>query len=227
MYIVLEKIFNLIDRYHQRRIIKFLKDLNFDYAIDVGAHKGAFISGILILKKVKKIYAFEPQVNIFKVLKNKYANNDNVKIYNLALDKEISKKDIYINKLSSTSTLSKFNPDSIFLKIKNLITFSKKNYIDKYKIQTNTIDNQFKDIKLENTLLKIDVEGLELDVLMGAEYKISNEIKYILIEHKYGKQYEGSRKEMVHKFLQSKNFIIEKNFFYPTFHFKDVLYKKN
>ena len=114
MYIVLEKIFNLIDRYHQRRIIKFLKDLNFDYAIDVGAHKGAFISGILILKKVKKIYAFEPQVNIFKVLKNKYANNDNVKIYNLALDKEISKKDIYINKLSSTSTLSKFNPDSIF-----------------------------------------------------------------------------------------------------------------
>ena len=71
------------------------------------------------------------------------------------------------------------------------------------------------------------MEGLELDVLMGAEYKISNEIKYILIEHKYGKQYEGSRKEMVHKFLQSKNFLIEKNFFYPTFHFKDVLYKKN
>ena len=69
------------------------------------------------------------------------------------------------------------------------------------------------------------MEGLELDVLMGAEYKISNEIKYILIEHKYGKQYEGSRKEMVHKFLQSKNFIIEK-IFYPTFHFKDVLYKK-
>ena len=200
MYIVLEKIFNLIDRYHQRRIIKFLKDLNFDYAIDVGAHKGAFISGILILKKVKKIYAFEPQVNIFKVLKNKYANNDNVKIYNLALDKEISKKDIYINKLSSTSTLSKFNPDSIFLKIKIWLLFQKKLHWQ-IQIQTNTIDNQFKDIKLENTL-KIDVEGLELDVLMGAEYKISNEIKYILIEHKYGKQYEGSRKKWFTNFYK-------------------------
>ena len=106
-----------------------------------------------------------------------------------------------------------------------MITFSKKNYIDKYKIQTNT-DNQFKDIKLENTLLKIDVEGLELDVLMGAEYKISNEIKYILIEHKYGKQYEGSRKEMVHKFLQSKNFIIEKNFFIQHFISKMSYIKK-
>jgi len=227
MYVILEKIFNLIDKYHQKRIITFLKKLTFNCVIDVGAHKGAFISDILLLKKVNKIYAFEPQINIYNVIKKKYSSNKNIEIFNLALDREITKKDIYINKLSSTSTLSKFNSDSFFLKVKNLITFSRNNYINKYQIQTNTIDNQFRNIKLENTLLKVDVEGFELDVLMGGENKITNEIQYILIEHKYSKQYKNSKKEEVHEFLLKKNFKVGKVFFYPTFHFKDVLYKKN
>ena len=226
MYVILEKFFSLIDKFHQKRIITFLKSLSFSCVIDVGAHKGSFISDILLLKKINKIYAFEPQVDIFNILKKKYLYNKDIEIYNLALDSEIAKKDIYINKISSTSTLSKFNTNSFFLKMKNFITFSKNNYIRKYQIQTNTIDNQFKNIKLEETLLKIDVEGFELDVLMGGENKISNEIQYILIEHKYSKQYSNSKKEQVHEFLVKKKFKIEKVFFYPTFHFKDVLYKK-
>ncbi len=226
MYIILEKFFNLINKYHQKRIIKFLKKLNFDSVIDVGAHEGIFIADILNLGEIKKIYAFEPQKNIFGFLRKKYSNNKYVEVFNLAIDKEIVKKDIYINKLSSTSTLSKFDSNSFFLKIKNLITFSKNNYVEKYQVQTNTIDNQFKDISLKNSLLKVDVEGLELEVLIGAEKKISNEIKYVLIEHKYGRQYENSNKDEVHNFLSNKKFSIEKVFYYPTFHFKDVLYKK-
>ena len=226
MYIILEKFFNLINKYHQKRIIEFIKNLNFNCVIDVGAHEGLFIADVNKLEKIKKIYAFEPQTNIFGDLSEKYSNNKNVEIFNLAIDKEITKKDIFINKLSSTSTLSRFDSSSFFLKIKNLITFSRNNYVKKYQVQTNTIDNQFKNITIKNSLLKVDVEGLELDVLIGAEKKIANEIKYVLVEHKYGKQYKNSKKDEVHDFLSNKNFVVEKVFYYPTFHFKDVLYKR-
>ena len=62
-----EKFINIIDKYHQKRIINYLKKLNLKYFIDVGAHKGEFLSYISTLN-YKKIYSFEPQKKIFKIL---------------------------------------------------------------------------------------------------------------------------------------------------------------
>ena len=105
----LENFFNLIDKYHQNRIVNFLKLFNLENIIDVGSHKGEFLSYVLQLNEIKKIYAFEPQIEINKILTEKFIKHKNVEIFDFALDKEISKKKIYINKLSSTSTLSELN----------------------------------------------------------------------------------------------------------------------
>ncbi len=58
---MLENFFNLVDKYHQSRIVNFLKLIDFDNIIDVGSHKGEFLSYVLKLNKIKKVYAFEPQ----------------------------------------------------------------------------------------------------------------------------------------------------------------------
>ena len=49
-----ENVFNILDFYHQNRIVNFLKPLQIDKVIDVGSHKGEFLSYILKLKNVKK-----------------------------------------------------------------------------------------------------------------------------------------------------------------------------
>jgi FkbM family methyltransferase len=164
-----ERIFNILDIYHFNRIINFLKPLEIEKVIDVGAHKGEFLSYILKLKKIKKIFVFEPQIAINKILSKKFKLIKKIKIFNYALDNKISKKYIYINKFTNTSTLSKFNKDSYYLKFKNLLTRSKNNYIDKYIVKTNTINNLFRNTELKKSLLKIDVEGLEINVLKGAK----------------------------------------------------------
>ena len=98
--------------------------------------------------------------------------------------------------------------------------------MNKYEVQTNTIDNIFNSIKLDKSLLKIDVEGFELNVLKGGYNKL-DEIPFILVENQFGNHYEDSDHEMVKNFLKEKNFRIIKKFTLPTFHIQDILYKNN
>jgi len=55
-----EKFFYIIDSFHLKRIINYLKLLEIDTVIDVGAHKGEFLSYVLKIKNIKNIYCFEP-----------------------------------------------------------------------------------------------------------------------------------------------------------------------
>ena len=90
-----EKIINLFDIYHQRRILKFIKKFDVKYFIDVGTHKGEFLSYILRLN-CKKIYCFEPQKEIFKILHKNYKNNKKVELFNLGLSDKSTNYKFYI-----------------------------------------------------------------------------------------------------------------------------------
>ena len=136
----------------------------------------------------KKIFCVEPQTRLFKALKKRFKK---VKIFNCALDKNISKKVFFINKLDGTSTLSKFNNRSLFLKFKNFILNQKNNFEKKTVVKTSTLDYLFKNTILSKTFLKIDVEGYELKILQGAKKNIKY-AKYILIEHQFSNQYQNS-----------------------------------
>jgi len=221
-----ENFFNYLDILHQKRIINYIKPLKIETLIDVGAHKGEFASYALKIKTIKKIFCFEPQLLIYEILKKKFKKNKKIKMFNFALDKKKSKKIIYNNKLTSTSTLQKFNNESFYLKIKKLLTFSKNNYQNTDIINTNSLDNIFNKINLRNILLKIDVEGYEMNVLIGGKKQLKNKIDYILIEHQFGNQYKDNLAIKINNFLKKNNFKIVKSFIYPTLHFKDVLYKK-
>ena len=77
---------------------------------------------------------------------------------------------------------------------------------------------------MKKTFLKIDVEGYEHQVLQGSKKKIK-EIDYILIEQQFFDQYKNSFPQ-VRDFLFKNNFIIVENFYFPTLHYKDVLFVK-
>ena len=219
-----EKIINIFDLYHQKRIINYLKKLNLEYFIDVGAHKGEFLSYILSLN-YKKIYCFEPQKKIFKILYKNFKNKKNIQIFNLGLAHKNSKIIFYENKLTSTSTFST-SKNTTFSKIKNLILNSNNSYTDKYPINVRTLDEIFINKKIFNIFLKIDVEGFELNVLKGAKKTLSKKVKFILIERHFFQLYKGNSTEKVHLFLKKNNFKLIKRFTFPLLYFQDNLYEK-
>jgi len=158
-----EKLINFFDYYHQNRIINYLKDFNIKYFIDVGAHKGEFLSYLLKLK-YKKIYCFEPQKNVFQILYKNYKKNKKVKLFNIGLSDKSIKKTFYINKLTFTSTFSK-SKNTLFSKFKRIVLNSDNFFTDKYLIKTKKLDEILKNEKINNIFLKVDVEGFELNVL--------------------------------------------------------------
>ena len=222
---LIEKIFNPLSSFHHKRISSYLKELDIEKIIDIGAHKGEFLESMLKIKKVNSFYAFEPQKNIFNELNEKFSKNEKITLFNFAMDKEITNKKLKINKLSMTSSLAEINDKSLYLRFKNFLTRTKSNFEDEYDVQTNTIDKIFEGVKLEKTLLKIDVEGFEINVIEGSLVKLK-EIPFILLENQFGNHYKNNDFNDVIKLLSEKNFRICKKFVFPTMHYQDVLFKK-
>ena len=180
---------------------------------------------MLKIEKVNSFYAFEPQKNIFNELNEKFSKNKKITLFNFAMDKEITNKKLKINKLSMTSSLAEINEKSLYLKIKNFLTFSKSNFEDEYEIQTNTVDKIFENISLQKALLKIDVEGFEMNVIEGSQMKLK-EIPFILLENQFGNHYKNNNFKDIINILSKQNFEICKKFIFPTLHYQDVLFKK-
>ncbi len=222
---LIEKIFNPISTFHHQRISRHLKELDIEKIIDVGAHKGEFLEKMLKIEKVNSFYAFEPQKNIFNELSEKFSKNKKVTLYNFAMDKEITNKKLKINRLSMTSSLAEINEKSFYLKIKNFLTFSKSNFEDEYEIQTNTVDKIFENISLQKALLKIDVEGFEMNVIEGSQIKLK-EIPFVLLENQFGNHYKNNNFKDIINTLLKQNFEIYKKFIFPTLHYQDILFKK-
>ena len=224
---VLENLINFLDKnYHHKRIIKYLKNHKIDLVIDAGAHKGEFLINIIPHVPFKKAYSFEPQLEVFNILKKKLINDERIKHNNIALSEIIEKKIITINKLTSTSSLSKFDSSSVFLKIKNLLLRQKNEELNSYEVTTTTIDDYFEELDLSNSLLKIDVEGYELNVLKGSKNTIKK-IKFVLIENQFFNIYKNNNEKDWHDYLMKNKFILIKKFRFPLLHFEDRLYKNS
>ena len=116
--------------------------------------------------------------------------------------------------------MSTFNKKSNYLKFKNLILKDKnqKSTIIKQK----SFDEVFKNINIKKSFLKIDVEGYEFNVLKGAKNKIKK-VKYILIEHQFSNQYKNDFGK-IKKLLTKNNFEMIKSFYFPTLHYRDILF---
>ena len=218
-----ENFINVLDVYHQNRIINFIKPYRIKYYIDVGAHKGEFLSYILKLKYFK-IYCFEPQKKAFDKLKIK-AKNKRINVYNFGLGHKNQYLNFHVNKLSSTSTFSKYK-NTIYLKFKNYLLNSSKNYLSRYPVKIKKLDNVLKNEKIKDSFLKIDVEGFELNVLKGAKKLISKQVKLILVEKHFFQLYKDYTPDEVDIFLKKNNFRLLKKFTFPLLYFQDNIYIK-
>ena len=228
MNYLIENLINTIDRiYHQRKIFNHLKKLHISRAIDVGTHKGEFLSFLLTIKGIQEIHAFEPQKEIYDLLNLNFGKNKKIILNNEGVSDINSTREMSLNSLTSTSTFSTINKSSSWFKFKNLILNKKNSFQKKIKVKTIRLDEYF-EVKNINKidLLKVDTEGHEIKVLNGAKKIFENDkIKYLLIEIHGSNMYKDYRSSDIYSFLEEKNFKLVKRFKFPLLKFEDQLYE--
>ena len=224
--------FDLIDElYHQKKIEKFIRKNNFklNTFIDVGAFRGKYTDLILKIEKNCKIIMLEPQNKYFDFLKNKFANNNRIEVLGMAVSNKKTSLNLKVNKHEITSTFSKFNETNRYLNLKAILFSSKLENMTKSeeKIETLSLDDIFKKKNIQNIdLIKIDTEGHEYEVLIGARDSIKK-IDCILVEFHNDNIYENYNSERIHNFLIENNFTLLKRFNFPFTTWEDRLYKNS
>jgi FkbM family methyltransferase len=134
---------------------------------DVGSNKGQFLQ--LSLNNVSvsdfSIHCFEPGQETFKILSESSPKDFRIKLNNIGIGKEKSEAVLYYNEETSViASLTKRRLDHFD------IDFNKSE-----KIEVTTIDNYCSDNEINHIhLLKIDIEGHELDALVGTKDMIAS-----------------------------------------------------
>jgi FkbM family methyltransferase len=150
-----------------------VKHINDAVIVDVGSNIGTFTTWMARAFPMGKIYAFEPQREIFQMLCGNVAINNfyNVYAYNMALG-------------SMSSKVEYREPD--YFEPTDFGTFSllkQQETGNTTVIDLTTLDSFVEDYKISKIdLLKIDVEGMDLDVLKGSKQVIEKFSPVIFIE---------------------------------------------
>ncbi len=209
---------------HLKRIRKFLKNSIFlkrPIIFDVGAHQGKMSKLFNQIYFGARIFCFEPNTLFHNKLKK---IGKNTAVYNYAIGKKVEKKFLYLSNIDLTSTLSKVDQKSLYLKFKKYILGKSKLSLSK-KVSVMTLNQFCKNKKIKKIdLLKIDVEGYEHMVLLGSS-KIIKNVSYIMIEIQKNDMYLDYSRKKIEKFLRKNNFKLIKKFNFPFMFFQDCIYK--
>ena len=177
-----------------------LQNIESPVILDIGANIGTYTTWIARAFPKSKIYCFEPQRIVFQMLCGNLAINniDNCYTYNIgvgAVDYRITfrEPDYFKNQDYGTFSLVDYcietNQNTHIVDIVTLDTFVKNNKL-------NRVD-----------FIKIDVEGMDIDVLNGASEVLKKFNPYILIEH--SKDSVSSNAEVIKEILGENNYDFE------------------
>jgi len=203
--------------------------------IDVGGHKGQSIDYLTKLFPDCTIYSFEPDPDSFMILQKKESNA--VRVYNMAVSNKNGKLRFFKNSISHTNSIFKVNLNSIdSIRATKERSLSNSTYIDEInkeiEVESIVLNKFINNNDIEHIdLLKIDVQGAEVEVLKGAELSV---IDNIIIEISFYDFYEKSS-----TFLDIEEILIPEGFYlfsildishYPLngrTDWVEVLYKRN
>ena len=178
------------------------KNYKFNISADIGSNTGHFTN--MLSKISNKVYSFEPINYLYKSQKYLFKNS-NVTNFNCALGSKKQRKKFYIPINN--------DPESSLIKKK------------KSKIINVDVNKGDDLLKKKIDFIKIDVEGVELDVLIGLKkiIKKSRPLLLIEIEKRHNQNYLK-----VFKFLKKtgyKIYYLDKNkFILKSLHYKNLNY---
>jgi FkbM family methyltransferase len=181
---------------------KFIKDVVFDYDllfIDIGANKGQSIEAAhKYFRQLIYVIAYEPVKNneLDSLMTNYKAKNSRIvyDVFNKAVGCKDS-VDINITDHSGLNSVYQINKDYNYL-------FSSGETNDKINVSCESLDNIIKNIRYSNiytsnakqvTVLKIDVQGFEYNVLESGPSLSNGLVDFIFIEIILINKYVGQK----------------------------------
>ena len=196
-----------------------LTDVKNKIIFDVGAFRGVFTDNIMkqenLNENISNYYLFDPNPNAKYYLED-ILKNKNVKYSELALDNSNTKKEFTINRFfeaSGSSLKSAHKDDKLYnvtrksiLKLLN--PFKKIKDYETIIVQTQTMDNFCSINNIDRIdILKLDCDGTEYEVLLGAEKLLSEDrIGLIYTEISGVKKGFDSKVDEIVKLLSKYNF---------------------
>jgi FkbM family methyltransferase len=161
----------------------WLTKYGIDQVIDIGANDGQFASESSQVFTSSSYHCFEPIPSVFTSLKNRFDNNSSFHFYNFALGSEDG---------TGTINLNEYSPSSSILEMEKLhkdsFEFTKNS--SKQDIVIKRLDDFIDVIRpTTHTMVKIDVQGYEMQVLLGGASFIKLS-KVVIIEMSFEQLYK-------------------------------------
>ena len=189
------------------RVLKRLtaSEIPFKTIIDGGANVGQFARAALETFPEARIISFEPLPDVAEKLgKNLADSKDRVRIVNSAVGRKKGEINIYRNAHSHSSSVLPLHEN-------HRKAFPEALATGKLKVSITTLDLAIKKEQLQGpVLLKLDLQGYELEALRGA-IKTLSKVKAVLLETSVKPMYKGEPSfAEIDKFLKRKGFRFEK-----------------
>ena len=161
-----------------------LKNIFCKTIIDIGANRGQFSLVARHCFKNAQIFAFEPLPEPFKTLKNIFVHDEMIEFYQMAIGSASVSQQMHISQRDDSSSLLPITElqNRVFPGTKEKAVIN---------VDVKPLDSILKKNSIRRpALLKIDVQGYELEVLKGCK-DIIPLLSYVYVECSYQELYQG------------------------------------
>jgi FkbM family methyltransferase len=179
-----------------------LKGFIFDFIVDVGANRGQFALAARQVFPRARIHSIEPLQEPAQVFSRIFGKDPGVTLYPFAIGKEQASATIHVTKDDDSSSLlpitkmqSDMYPGATEVETRQVLVYRLAQLIDPASIPPAS-------------LLKIDVQGFELDVLQGCE-DLLPKFSHLYIECSFIELYAGQAlAHQIMAWLQARDFVL-------------------
>jgi FkbM family methyltransferase len=162
----------------------WFSSLNIITVIDVGAYMGSFAFAMRMMLPKVQLYCFDPLEENIAQVKENLGKWDLLETFQTALGDKRGEVEFHLNDFRASSSILEMDPF-------HRKTFPQTTHAHKVKVPIATLDAFLPKMKLKKPiLLKVDVQGFELNVLKGGS-KLLPQVDYLLLEVTYQTLYRG------------------------------------
>ena len=169
-------------------IMRFIDPIEKLLLIDVGANDGKWAERFLKFFPNTKVIAFEPTSLPFERLKKRFENNKDIEIHRFAISNVNVRAPIFIGTSDTLSSFEKYEDE--------VNIFYQNKYTHTEEVECKTLDS-FRIKKDERLIcLKVDTQGHEVEVFLGAT-ELLPQVDLCIVEVSFVKEYKDKEPSFV------------------------------